>query len=133
MERMKWAPQGVNMAHKLIEQLLNRKGGVMKILIFFILFLLGCENNEFSQDSTSGVPICNQQFDRWQACVNTQSDSIPCGASFNQGHSFGERVRAYCGNLHFAPTFQENCQRVALERIPEFMKQNMERAIDRCT
>ena len=81
----------------------------------------------------SGVPSCDQQFDSWQKCFNTQSDSVPCDGSFTEGQEFGKKIAAYCSNLHFAPDFPKKCEQVALERLPDFIKQNLQRAIDRCT
>ena len=106
----------------------------MKIIIVLFSFFLfiGCEDNNYSQDSTSGVPSCDQQFNKFQNCFYTQQDSVPCDSSFSEGQVIGEKISFYCRNLHFAPDFKETCKAVALERLPEFMKQGVQRAIDRC-
>ena len=106
----------------------------MKAIFFTLIFLplLGCDN-QFSQDSTSGVPSCDTQFDRYSACFNTQVDSWSCGISSREGEALGERAGAYCGNLHFAPDFRLKCEQALLNRMPDFAKEMLKKRIDRCT
>ena len=107
---------------------------MIKITFFFIFsafLFVGCENGAFN--FSSGVPSCGQQFDNFTACFNTQFNSVPCDTGRSESMRFGEQIGAYCDNLHFAPDFEIKCESVVLKRLPEFMKQHLERIIDRCS